>query len=219
LKRGLAVFALLAGAVGASPAAAQRPTLSVLLAQSEGGGGGIARVQSTGLLSDGKYVDLMRSGFPLRLHFRLELWRVRASWFDQFAREFSWDAVVRHDPLTNDFVLVRTGGATTRYATVEDLTRALELPYRIPLAPGEGSPNSRFYFVCRLDLTTLNDTDLEELTRWLRGDAGPAVTGSGSIGGALSRGAQRVLVRIAGLPRLTLEGRSTPFRRGGVPTS
>ena len=206
LTRGLVVLALWSGAVlPPRRAAAQHPSLLVTVADTSG----TARVQATGLLADGKYVGLMRSGFPLRLHYRLELWKVRSSWFDQFVREASWDAVVRHDPLTDEFILVRTGGAVTRAASVEDLVRALELPYRITLPPrGDG----RFYFVCRLELTTLNDTDLEELSRWLKGDAGPAVAGSGSIGSALSRGAQRVLVRIAGLPRLNLEGRSVAFR-------
>ena len=86
------------------------------------------------------------------------------------------------------------------------------LPVRIQntLKPN-GSGN--FYFVCHLEVTTLNDTDLEELTRWLKGDVSPAVSGGGNVGGALARGAQRLLVRIAGLPRLTLEARSETMNR------
>ena len=61
-------------------------------------------------------------------------------------------------------------------------------------------------------MTTLNDTDLEELTQWLRGDASPAVQGEESVGKALARGAERAMVRIAGLPDLTLEARSKQFR-------
>jgi hypothetical protein len=173
----------------------------------------VPRVQSTGLLADGRFVALMRSGFPLRLHYRLELWKVRASWFDQFVREVPWDAVARHDPLADDFVLIRTGGSVTRYATPEELARALEIPYTIPLRPPASSGSGgRFYFLCRLEVTTLNDTDLEELSRWLKGDVGPAVSGEGNFGDALVRGAQRVLVRIAGLPRQRLEARSPTFR-------
>ncbi len=195
------------GAVGqASPPA---PSLTVTLPSD------VPRVQSTALLADGRFVALMRSGFPLRLHYRLELWKVRASWFDQFVREVPWDAVARHDPLADDFVLIRTGGSVTRYATPEELARALEIPYIIPLRPPPPSSSSgggRFYFFCRLEVTTLNDTDLEELSRWLKGDVGPAVSGEGNFGGALARGAQRVLVRIAGLPRQQLEARSPTFR-------
>jgi hypothetical protein len=168
-------------------------------------------VRSTGLLSDGKFVALMRSGFPLRLHYRLELWRVRASWFDQFVREAAWDAVARHDPLADDFVLIRQGGAVTRYATPEELAHALDIPYTVTMRPG-GSGPGRYYFLARLEVTTLNDSDLQELSRWLSGDVGPAVSGERNLGEALARGAQRVLVRLAGLPRQRLEARSTTIR-------
>ncbi len=204
-----------AGGAAVAPAAAQTPTLTVTLHST------VPRIQSTGLLADGQFVALMRSGFPLRLHYRLELWKVRASWFDQFVRQVPWDAVARHDPLADDFVLIRTGGTVTRYATPEALARALEIPYTVPLRPptsgggGGGEGGGRFYFLCRLEVTTLNDTDLEELSRWLKGDVGPAVSGEGNLGRALARGAQRVLVRIAGLPRQRLEARSPMFRTDG----
>ena len=194
-------------AAAAAPAAAQggSPTLGVTLVQDQ-----VPRVQTTNLLADGQFVALMRSGFPLRLHYRLELWRVRANWFDQFVREVQWDAVAHHDPLADDFVLIRNDGSVSRYATPEQLARALEIPYTITLSPP--SSRSSFYFLCRLEVSTLNDTDLEELSRWLRGDVGPAVSGEGNLGNALARGAQRVLVRLAGLPRLRMEGRSPTFR-------
>ena len=203
----LALCALIWGAAAGAQAQATAPSPSLTVTLQND----VPRVQSTGLLADGRFVALMRSGFPLRLHYRLELWRVRASWFDQFVREVPWDAVARHDPLADDFVLIRTGGSVSRYATPEELTRALEIPYTIPLHPPAGN-SARFYFLCRLEVSTLNDTDLEELSRWLKGDVGPAVSGEGNFGQALVRGAQRVLVRIAGLPRQRLEGRSPSFQ-------
>ena len=51
------------------------------------------------------------------------------------------------------------------------------------------------------------------MEQWLKGDVSPAVSGRGDLGGALVRGAQRILVRIAGLPRLTLEARTETFGR------
>ena len=193
---------LAAAGLAASPLAAQEPALSVMHDVD------VARVQATHLLDDGRFVDLMRSGFPLRLHFRLELWRVRSSWFDRYITGVEWDAVARHDPLAEEFILIRTGGRVTRYNTTEDLAAALAVPYRVAIDP---RGNGRFYLVGRLEVTTLNDTDLEELTRWLRGDVTPAVSGRQSFGDALAHGAQRALVRIAGLPTLTLEGRSENF--------
>ena len=209
MQRGRVLLALLSlTGSGSAAALAQTPTLTVAVTSEPA----TARVQTERLLADGKYLSLLRSGFPLRLTYRLELWRVRSSWFDQLVRDATWEAVVRHDPLADDFVLLRTGGATTRYATSEELSAALALPYRVTLPPrGSG----RFYFVCRLEVTTLNDSDLRELSNWLRGEMSPAVSGEGSVGDALVRGAQRALVRIAGLPKLTLESRSAEFRPGG----
>jgi hypothetical protein len=186
--------------------AAQNPSLAVTR------DGPMARVQATGLLDDGKFIDLMRSGFPLRLHYRLELWGVRSGWFDRYVTGAEWDAVARHDPLSNDYFLVRTGGNVSRYSSTEDLAKALAIPYRVALT---ADGNGRFYLVCRLQVTTLNETDLEELTRWLKGDVTPAVSGRESLGEALTHGAQRVLIRIAGLPTLTLEGRSPVFSGAG----
>ncbi|HYU29123.1 MAG TPA: hypothetical protein VEK83_08865 [Gemmatimonadales bacterium] len=186
---------------------AQSPTLTVTLQND------VPRVRSTGLLADGKFVGLMRSGFPLRLHYRLELWKVRTSWFDQFIREVSWDGVARNDPLADDFVLIRQGGNVSRYATPDDLAAALDISYTVTLRPSSGS--GRYYFVARLEVTTLNDTDLQELSRWLSGQVGPAVSGEGNLGEALARGAQRVLVRLAGLPRQRLEARSPTIRIDG----
>ncbi len=186
---------------------AQSPTLTVTLHND------VPRVRSTGLLADGKFVGLMRSGFPLRLHYRLELWKVRTSWFDQFIREVSWDGVARNDPLADDFVLIRQGGNVSRYATPDDLAAALDISYTVTLRPSGGS--GRYYFVARLEVTTLNDTDLQELSRWLSGQVGPAVSGEGNLGEALARGAQRVLVRLAGLPRQRLEARSPTIRIDG----
>ena len=196
-------FAVLGLVAAAAPRlVSQAPVLSVTR------DGRVARVQATGLLEDGRFADLMRSGFPLRLHFRLELWRERSGWFDRYVTGVEWDAVARLDPLADEFILIRTGGGMTRHTTTEDLAAALALPYRVALeARGDG----RFYLVAHLDATTLNDTDLEELTRWLKGDLTPAVSGKENFGQALAHGAKRALVRIAGLPTVTLEGRTGTF--------
>jgi hypothetical protein len=201
--RGLA--AVLAALFAASPRLASQgraPSLAVTR------DGAVARVQAHGLLDDGRFIDLMRSGFPLRLHFRLELWHDRSGWFDRFVTGVEWDAVARLDPLADEYVLISYGGAVKRFATTTELDSALDVPYRVTL---ESRESGRLYLVAHLDVTTLNDTDLEELARWLKGDVTPAVSGQENLGQALAHGAQRALVRIAGLPTLSLEGRSDDF--------
>jgi Domain of unknown function (DUF4390) len=202
VRRGLAVLLLLIGA--AVSAAAQDAALTVSLQS------GVPRIQAVALLANGKFVGLMRSGFPLRLHYRLELWRTRSGWFDDHVSESAWDAVANYDPLADDFVLIRSGGLTARYARVDALAQALQLPYKVTLSPKDAG---KFYYLCRLEVSTLNDTDLQEVEQWLKGQVTPAVSGRGDLTNAMVRGAQRLLVRIAGLPRLTLEARSETFKR------
>src|SRR5256885_12803904 len=132
----------------------QSPALTVIVQN------GVPRIQATALLADGKFVGLMRSGFPLRLHYRLELWRSRSGWFDQFVTDFPWDAVARHDPLADDFVLIRSESRrVARYGTADDLERAIEIPYRVTMKP---NGSGHFYFLCRLAATPLNAPHLEE---------------------------------------------------------
>jgi len=190
--------------MAALPGAAQEASLSVTL-QNE-----TPRIQATALLANGKFVALMRSGFPLRLHYRLELWREKANWFDEHVNEASWDLVARYDPLADEFILLRSTGATRRFTSVDALAKALEIPYKVAL-PAKGP--GRFYYLARLEVSTLNDTDLQELEEWLKGEVSPAVSGKGDIGSAAVRGLQRLLVRIAGLPRLTIEARSPIIQR------
>jgi hypothetical protein len=68
-----------------------------------------------------------------------------------------------------------------------------------------------------LQITTLSDSDLQELERFLRGDLGPAAGGDQDMGNAVGRGARRLLLRIAGLPTLRLEARTEKFRAGEAP--
>jgi hypothetical protein len=203
VRRWVAGILLLIGATAS--AAAQDASLTITLQN------GVPRVQAEALLANGKFLGLMRSGFPLRLHYRLELWRTKSGWFDDHMSETAWDVVAHYDPLADDFVVVRTGGISTRYARLEALTQALQIPYKVTLAPKGGAGG--YYYLCRLEISTLNDTDLQEVQQWLKGDVSPAVTGHSDLTSAVVLGAQRMLVRIAGLPRLTLEARSETFKK------
>ncbi|HJR15431.1 MAG TPA: hypothetical protein VJ808_01155, partial [Gemmatimonadales bacterium] len=57
-------------------------------------------VRSENLLGpESRWLAALRSGLPVRLHYRLEVWRSRDGWFDNFDRQVEWDVVVRHEPL------------------------------------------------------------------------------------------------------------------------
>src|SRR5262249_19125024 len=112
-SRGLIGIAmLLAG--GAGPIAAQDTTevrLAGELAAASASNGGRAPISRTyNLLTDAPWLSMLRSGFPVRLHYRLEVWRSRSGWFDQIERAQDWDVVARHEPLLEQFTVTRLVG-------------------------------------------------------------------------------------------------------------
>lgn len=210
-------FALAAGLVLAllQPLAAQKsPTvrLYVTLAGDSGSTGARAPVvRSENLLvGDSRWLAALRSGLPLRLHYRVEVWRSREGWFDIFTRQAEWNVLVRHEPLLDQFTMLTFAGARRqerRYATLDALGAALGFAYQINVQPVD---EGRYYYTASLQVATLSDSDLDELERFLAGDLGRS-EGGDNLGDALGRGATRFLLRLAGLPSLRLEARSESF--------
>jgi uncharacterized protein DUF4390 len=168
-------------------------------------------VRSENLLSDGRWLSTLRSGLPVRLHYRLEIWRSRGGWLDLLTRQTEWDVVVRHEPLLDQYTLLTlfaNQAQERRYATVDALSAALAFAYQVNVGPAE--PGS-YYYTAVLEVSTLSDSDLDELERFLEGDLGDDNGGRGNLGDALGRGATRFLLRLAGLPSLRLEARSQRF--------
>ena len=162
------------------------------------------------LVGDSRWLAALRSGLPVRLHYRVEVWRSREGWFDIFARQAEWDVLVRHEPLLDQYTLLTFAGAARqerRYATLDALGAALAFAYQINIRPAE---EGRYYYAASLQVSTLSDSDLDELERFLAGDPGRD-RGGENLGDALGRGATRFLLRLAGLPSLRLEARSERF--------
>ena len=169
-------------------------------------------VRSEHLLGDSRWLSALRSGLPLRLHYRVEVWRSKPGWFDAFIRQAEWDVVVRHEPLLDQYTMLTLVGARAqerRYATLDALSAALAFSYRVNVLPADAG---NYYYAASLQVSTLSDTDLDELERFLAGDLGEVAQGKESIGDAMGRGATRFLLRLAGLPSLRLEARSPEFR-------
>ncbi len=147
----------------------------------------------------------------MRLHYRLEVWRSREGWFDNFERQTQWDVVVRHEPLLDQYSLITIVGGRgqeRRYATLDALSAALAFSFQVNIRPALAG---RYYYAAALEISTLSDSDLDELRRFLEGDPDDDNGGKEKSGGALGRGATRLLLRLAGLPTLRLEARSNAF--------
>jgi hypothetical protein len=211
----LAVAVVLGLGAAVRPAAAQGPQavrLTVRLAPDSTPAGSRAPVvRSENLLGDGRWLSALRSGLPVRLHYQVEVWRSRGGWFDAFERQAAWDVVLRHEPLLDQYtVLTVVGGRVQerRYATLDALSAALAFAYQVSVRPAAAG---RYYYAASMEISTLSDSDLDELQRFLEGDLGEVAQGDEGVGDALGRGATRFLLRLAGLPSLRLEVRSTTF--------
>jgi hypothetical protein len=214
VRRALYLAALLAGAA-AAPVAAQegRVALAVeLTPDTARNGARQAVIRTDHLLDDPRIQTMLNSGFPLRLHFRLELWRSREGWFDAYERSVEWDVVVRHEPLLDQYTVATVDNRSTRvdrYAGLDQLAAGLRRRTRIAIEPRDPA---QYYYAVALEVTTLSDSDIRELERFLQGDVGPAAAGNEEVGSALSRGVRRLLLQVAGLPSLRIEERSARFR-------
>ena len=168
-------------------------------------------VRSENLLDDGRWLSALRSGLPVRLHYTVGVWRSRGGWFDAFERQAEWDVVLHHEPLLDQYTvltLVSGRARERRYATIDALSAALAFAYKVSVKPAQ---TGRYYYTASLAISTLSDSDLDELQRFLEGDLDDVAQGKQGVGDALGRGATRFLLRLAGLPSLRLEVRSPTF--------
>ncbi len=189
------------------PAPTPAPSLSLELLRDTAGALRGPRVRAGTVLDDGVFDVPLRNGFPVQLHFRLDLYR-DSPLFDRLERSVTWDAVVRLDPLDQHYDLVRTGGTIERLQDAAALRRALGVAFDVDILP---SGRGRYYYSATLEIESLSLTELEEVERWLRGELEPAVRRGRDVGNALERGARRLLIRFSGLPRRKLEARSGTF--------
>jgi hypothetical protein len=192
---------------------AQGVRLHVTLARDSAPSGARAPVvRSENLLgSNSRWLAALRSGLPVRLHYRVEVWRSREGWFDTFARQAEWGVLVRHEPLLDQYTLLTFVGAARqerRYATLDALGAALAFAYQVNVRPNDAG---RYYYAASLQVSTLSDSDLDELERFLAGDFAQEGEEEENFGDALGRGATRFLLSLAGLPSLRLEARSERF--------
>jgi hypothetical protein len=184
----------------------------VLARDSAASGARVPIVRSENLLTaNSRWLSALRSGLPVRLHYRVEVWRSREGWFDTFVRQVEWDVLVRHEPLLDQYTLLTFVGPVRqerRYATLDALGAALSFAYQVNVAPPEPG---MYYYAASVQVATLSDSDLDDLERFLAGDLDQREEGGQNLGDALGREATRFLLRLAGLPSLRLESRSERF--------
>jgi hypothetical protein len=197
----------------ASPLLAQRARIEVSAPPQRAWAEEAPTVSSTGLLTDASMRDLLANGFPARMHYRLERWKV-GRWFDDIQAASEWDVILKYDVLGKRYQVARVANkkpeSLGEYATVEEAASAAEAPYQTKISlPKKGQ---RGYYNLLLDVETLSLSDLDEVERWLRGELKPAVRGEKNPGTALTRGVRTLVVRLLGGEKRHYEARSGTFR-------
>jgi hypothetical protein len=191
--------------LAAAPLHAQPARAEIMIGVS----GGQARpiLRAAGLLTEDRDLrEALASGLPVRFNYRIELWE-RAV-LDRLVGAEEGSLAVMQDPLDGTYLLT-TGRANRTLATLAAAEQAVVRG--MPSGPRPPLSGRRYYYLATLEVETLSLTDLEELQRWLRGEARPAIEGRRPVGRAVGRGLQRALVRMVGLPSRRYEARSPTF--------
>ena len=199
--------------LSSAPAVAQRVRVDVNPPAQRAWSEFAPTISSSGLLIDPSMRDLLANGFPARLHYRLERWKV-GRWFDDIQAASEWDVIIKYDVLGKRYQVARVfnkkSEALGQFATLEEAASAAEAPYLPTISlPRRGQ---RGYYNLLLDVETLSLSDLDEVERWLRGELKPAVRGEKNPGTALTRGVRTLVVRLLGGEKRHYEARSGTFR-------
>ncbi|MGH7505631.1 MAG: hypothetical protein ACRELX_08255 [Longimicrobiales bacterium] len=158
------------------------------------------------VLDDPDLEQATRSGLPIRLRIRVELWR--DGFFDDLEGSDSWTTVLLFEPLDRHYIVRPRSGRALRYTSYRSARLALETAYPLTMKPRR---SGRYYYTATLEVETLSLSDLDELERWLQGELQPAVSGERSIPGAVAQGAKRLMIRVLGLPTKHFDARSGRF--------
>lgn len=185
---------LLAALLWAAPLAAQDDRVRLDVEVVAGNSAGGASVAAEHLLGDAKTRELLRNGFPARIHYRLELWSKRG-WFSDRRGTAEWDVLVAYDPTAERYNVVRRTTDDRLYenfggfASIDAAETQIGRPFRVGLAPER---SGKYYYNLVVDIQTLTVSDLDALEQWLKGPSAPTRSNPlkairGGVGTLLSR--------------------------------
>lgn len=162
-------------------------------------------VTASNLFGDADMRDLVRSGFPASMRFRLELWRV-GGLFNDLEGHQEWELIIQYDPSGQRYRVARRNGDhfddVGSYATLSTAQLVLERPVRMSLLPER--EGTRYYYNLALNIEALSVSDMDQVERWLRGVRGGAAASIGN-------GMRTLMLRMLGGETRTYQRRSGTF--------
>ena len=170
-------------------------------------------VRTIGVLDAGRTPELVRSGFPARLHYKLERWAA-GTFVNDVKASAEWEVIAEYDALAKTYRLVRATPQAAvvigTYSSLSDADAALDDAYAAPIAPPKRGEKS--YYALTLTVEAMSLSDLDEVRRWLRGELRPAVSGKRNAGTAVTTGVRTLFVRILGGERVEYRATTGVFR-------
>ncbi len=167
----------------------------------------------TGVLSP-RVRDSLERGMPTTVRLSVDLWRDRAGWFDQLVRTERAEVRVARNAWSDEYQLRRQSGPVLTLIDLEEVELELDRPTRVRLLPVSAlEPGERYYAIVRVEVKPLTVEDIEEVERWLSGEAKRAgKPGPGSIA-RLPAYFVGMLANLSGLGDETATHRTGPFTR------
>ena len=163
-------------------------------------------VTASNLFGDADMRDLVRSGFPASMRFRLELWRV-GGLFNDLEGHQEWELIIQYDPSGQRYRVARRNGDhlddVGSFATLSTAQLMLERPARMTLLPERDGP--RYYYNLVLNIEALSVSDMDQVERWLRGVRG------GTAAASIGNGMRTLMLRMLGGETRTYQRRSGTF--------
>ncbi len=95
-------------------------------------------VRSVDVLVSGRTAELVRNGFPARLHYKLERWAA-GTFVNDVKATTEWEVIVQYDALAKTYRVVRatpqTASVIGEYETIIAADEKLAEPYVAPISP------------------------------------------------------------------------------------
>jgi len=208
-----ATWLVLGMGTAAAPAWGQSPKVEIVLPAASDLASDPPSVRTTGVVVVPHTAELIRNGFPARLHYKMERWSA-GTFVNDVKAMVEWEVIVEYDALTTHFRVVRATDAKAvvlgDYTSLADADEKVAELYRVPISvPKKGDKS---YYILKLDVEAMSLSDLDEVRRWLNGELRPAVRGRKNPGTAVTSGIRTLFVRILGGERVQYEASTGVFR-------
>ena len=194
---------MMSGGAASVTAQSRTPTLSVSVPEAAGQG---AVVNATNVFAQTEIRDLVRAAFPALLRYRVELWRT-GGLFDDLEGQNEWEVIIQYDPSAQRYGVIRRAGTRVEevgsFVTLATAQTVIERPVRTLLTADRAG--ARYYYSFTLEIEALSVTDMDQLSRWLRGvrNENPA--------SAVGSGLRTLMLRMLGSEKRRYTTKSASF--------